>query len=292
MSDEIVTLTALDTGFCARLEELARETTLQAGGAATPGETEIRWAVPTSYGETFRAIVVDGEQPEAFAPPELVAAARQLSGLDEVVVFRAQANAMLPGQGLGRHTDVPEFRGARRWSFPDWLLVAMLHSGLYDHRQVRVISALVWPTTTNGGPLRIFDRADRTLLTAAAPTPGTAVVSDTTRLPHEVTTVPGDEVAAGPGDRIDLTADGWQLTRADGSTRTLPLDLVRTSVLVKFGCFPDRAARDRWFGRSEQPLDQDAVIAQLVEQLPAHSPAPGDGPELHQHLVDTFVSYM
>jgi hypothetical protein len=291
MSDEIVQLSVEDE-LCARLDGVVRSATLKAGGAAKPGETPIRWAVTTSYGETFRAIAVDGEQPESFAPPELVAAARQLSGLDEVVVYRVQANAMLPGQGLGRHTDVPEFRGARRWSFPDWLLVAMLHSGLYDDQQVRVISALVWPMATNGGALRIFDRANRSLLADVEPRPGVAVVSDTTRLPHEVTTVPGDEVDAGPGDQITLDDDGWRHQRADGSTQVLAPEQVRTSVLVKLGCFPDRAARDRYFARSEAPLDQDAVIASLVEHLPAGPPASMPDPELHQHLVDHFVSYM
>lgn len=297
MSDDIVHLEALDGDFCARLEAAVRQSTLSAGSAAqAPPAAEVRWAVTTSYGETFRAIAVDGEQPESFAPPELLDAARQLSGLDEVVVFRVQANAMLPGQGLGRHTDVPEFWGARRWSFPDWLLVAMLHSGLYDDRQVRVISALVWPTTTNGGDLRVFDRANRLLLAAFEPTPGSAVVSDTCRLPHEVATVPGDEVDAGAGDHIRLGGDGWRLQRADGSVRTLSRDQVRTSVLVKLGCFADRAARDRYFARAEAPLDHDVVVAELAERLPAAtptgSPPPEPGPALHQQLVDHFVSYM
>jgi hypothetical protein len=64
---------------------------------------------------------------------------------------------------------------------------------------------------------------------------------------------------------------------------------VRTSVLVKLGCFADQAAREQWFARSEAPLDQDEVIATLVEHLPSAPEAP---PALHQQLVDHFVSYM
>ena len=30
------------------------------------------------------------------------------------------------------HTDVPEFRGANRKLIPQWLLVVMQHSGLFD----------------------------------------------------------------------------------------------------------------------------------------------------------------
>jgi hypothetical protein len=39
---------------------------------------------------------------------------------------------MVPGQELALHTDVPEFRGANRKLHPQWLLVAMRHSGLFE----------------------------------------------------------------------------------------------------------------------------------------------------------------
>jgi hypothetical protein len=289
MNDAIITLAPLDGDLCGRLDASLDEAVLKAGGAAQPGEETTRWSVTTSYGETFRAIVLDGEQPDDMVPPDLAAAARRITGLDEVVMFRAQANAMLPGQGLGRHTDIPEFLGARRWSFPDWLLVAMLHSGLYDDRQVRVASAVVWPTTTNGGALRIFDRPNRSLLADHEPVAGAAVICDSTRLPHEVATIPGDEVEAGPGDEIRRAPDGWEMRRADGSVRRLAPDQVRVSFVVKLGCFADRAARERHFAGDERPLDQDAVIAELTERLPG---APQPGPALHQQLVDHFVSYM
>ena len=42
------------------------------------------------------------------------------------------ANLLLPGQELAVHTDVPEFRGANRKVIPQWLLVVMHHSGLFD----------------------------------------------------------------------------------------------------------------------------------------------------------------
>ena len=42
------------------------------------------------------------------------------------------ANLLLPGQELAVHTDVPEFRGANRKRYPQWLIVVMLHSGLFE----------------------------------------------------------------------------------------------------------------------------------------------------------------
>jgi hypothetical protein len=289
MSDQIITLSPLDADFCALLDTSLDEAVLRAGGAAKPGEQPTRWSVTTSYGETFRAIVLDGEQPSLPVPDDLAAAARRITGLDEVALFRAQANAMLPGQGLGRHTDIPEFLGARRWAFPDWLLVAMLHSGLYDDQQIRVASAVVWPTTTNGGVLRIFDRPNLALLAEHEPVAGSAVICDSTRLPHEVAGIPGEAVEAGPGDEIRRSGAGWEMRRADGAVHRLAADQVRVSFVVKLGCFADEAARQRHFARDEEPLDQDAVIATLTQQLPV---APESGPALHQQLVDHFVSYM
>jgi hypothetical protein len=260
--------------------------------SAAPDDSGARWAASTAYGETFRSILFDGHNREtdAYAPPEITEAATRIAGRDEVAVFRAQANVMLPGQGLGRHTDVPEFYRARRWSFPDWLLVAMLHSGLYDDDQVRIVSAVVWPTTTGGGDLRMFDRTDTHLLASFPPMPGAAVVNDTYRLPHDVWTIPGDEVGVGPGDRIGLRDDVWVLERTDGSTTTMNRAQVRMSVLVKVACFRNSRERDRYFDRTDDMLDQNDVIARLAEKIPSGERQEGDA--LHQQLVDHYVSYM
>src|SRR5262245_24563944 len=131
-NDTIAYLSAVDGGYCSWLAEAVSATSFQVRVPAPEDAGQPEWAVAADYGETFRAILLDGPERAASTPPALVEAARQVSGMDEVVAFRAQANVMLPGTGLGRHTDVPEFFGARRWAFPDWLLVAMLHSGRYD----------------------------------------------------------------------------------------------------------------------------------------------------------------
>ena len=48
------------------------------------------------------------------------------------------ANLMVPGQELAVHTDVPEFRGANRKVVPQWLLVVMHHSGLFDEYRMPI----------------------------------------------------------------------------------------------------------------------------------------------------------
>lgn len=287
INDRIVHVQSLDPEFCAWLAARLKATAFQVRVPSPGDEAQPQWAATTGYGETFRAIVIDGRDTAAGVPAELLDAAREVSGRPEAVAFRAQANLMLPGQGLGRHTDVPEFRGARRWQFPDWLLVAMLHSGRYHDRRLEVISALLWPAATSGGDLRVFDGDDRELLASFPPEPGAAVAFDTCLLPHDVDRVPGREVRVGYGDRIAATGDGrWCLARVGASTVTLARDEVRASVLVKVAVFADEADRDSWFAGpdADDPLDQEQVIAELAAGIPG-------GVDGHQELVDHFVPY-
>jgi hypothetical protein len=283
VNDEIVCVSSLDPAFCRRLEVLLVGAELRAGPASPPPRPEPEWAASTDYGETFRGIVFDGGADDGLVPTVLLEAARRISGLDEVVPFRAQANAMLGTTGLGRHTDVPEFRGARRWSFPDWLLVTMLHSGCYDGLRIPVVSALVWPIETNGGPLHVHDPSDRHRLASFEPVPDTAVVFDTCRLPHEVGAVPGDGMVPAGGGTIVLTDDGWRVSDTEGRVASLERRQVRASVLIKLACFADAAAREAWAARAEEPLDRDQVVAALAERA--------GWPGADQALVDHFVSY-
>src|SRR5207247_3739537 len=81
-----------------------------------------------AYGDEVR---IDGIEPflryEGF-----VEAARAIHGrpVDEPAIV--YANLLVPGQELAVHTDVPEFRGANRKLYPQWLMVVMHHSGLFD----------------------------------------------------------------------------------------------------------------------------------------------------------------
>src|SRR5262249_2483957 len=64
--------------------------------------------------------------------PQFIEAARQIRGKHIVRPAIVYLNILLPGQELAVHTDVPEFRGANRTREPEWLLVAMHHSRLFD----------------------------------------------------------------------------------------------------------------------------------------------------------------
>lgn len=73
------------------------------------------------------------------------------------------ANILLPGQELAVHTDVPEFRGANRRIVPQWLLVVMRHSELFESWRMRIATAVAYFGDAEGGDrwtVRAADAAD------------------------------------------------------------------------------------------------------------------------------------
>src|SRR5439155_1647490 len=76
-----------------------------------------------AYGDEVR---IDGIEPflryEGF-----VEAARAIHGRPVVEPAIVYANLLVPGQELAVHTDVPEFRGANRKRYPQWLMVVVHH---------------------------------------------------------------------------------------------------------------------------------------------------------------------
>ena len=71
------------------------------------------------------------------------------------------ANILLPGQELAVHTDVPEFRGANRKLYPQWLMVVMHHSGLFDAWRMPIATAVGWFNDCRGGEFAYYPDGPR-----------------------------------------------------------------------------------------------------------------------------------
>ena len=94
--------------------------------------------------------VIAGNEPYLFHDG-FADAARTVHGrpvIEPAIVF---ANLMVPGQELAVHTDVPEFRGCNRKVMPQWLLVAMHHSGLFDAWRMPIATGVAWFHDCEGG---------------------------------------------------------------------------------------------------------------------------------------------
>lgn len=231
----------------------------------------------------------------------LIEAARAVHGCPIIEPSIAYANLMLPGQELAVHTDVPEFRGLNRKLVPQWLLVVMHHSGLFDDWRLPIATGIGWFSSGPGGELSLWPDGPGGECALVDPAPNTALVLDTDTLFHGVDPVGGAHVAPPPltGDshleRVGDT-DRWRLVdeRTGEERATYDWDDLRLSVSWKAYCFPDEAARDAWREHRDD-LGVDRVLGVLVDDLVrrgvVHDPAVERDGALGQLLIDTYIRF-
>ncbi len=75
---------------------------------------------------------------------KLIESARKVFDRPLIEPAIVYANLLLPGQELATHTDVPEFRGINRKLHPQWMLVVMHHSGLFDDWRLPIATSVSW----------------------------------------------------------------------------------------------------------------------------------------------------
>ena len=239
---------------------------------------------------------VDGVEP-FLRHPDLVEAAKAVHGRPRIVPSIVYANLLLPGQELAVHTDVPEFRGADRRVCPQWLLVVMLHSGLFDPWRRPIATAIAYFGACRGGALAFYpDGADGAPRTIDA-RHDTAVVLDTDTVFHGVDRVTGpgaDAPPFRPGMELEYTGDDrWQL-RADGEMlASYRWEDLRYSVSWKAWCYEDEADQRR-ADRHEDDLSLDRILGVLEADLRARGKLPGARPaedDFARLLIETYVRF-
>jgi hypothetical protein len=124
---------------------------------------------------------------EAFMElPAIAKHARRVSACDFVGPAIIYANLLVPGQELPIHTDVPEFRGANRKNLPQWLLVTMLHSGLFEEWRIPILTCVSWFGDPEGGAFTFFPEGAQGGRQSIQARHNTAILIDTDRLFHGV----------------------------------------------------------------------------------------------------------
>ena len=258
-------------------------------------------AARTNY---FREEYAYGQQPlvEGIEPflhhAGFVDAAREIFGrpvVEPAIVF---ANLMVPGQELAVHTDVPEFRGCNRKVMPQWLLVAMHHSGLFAEHRIPIATGIAWfHDPAEGGALAYYpDGAD------AAPVAhpvhaDTALVLDTDSVFHgvdRVASVAPEMAPLRPGMSLDFVGErAWAVHDGDATVAAYSWDELRFSVSWKAYCFEDDAERDAWREHADD-LTIDVVVDRLVDDLRARGligPARPGNPDLALLIIDTYIRF-
>lgn len=219
-----------------------------------------------AYGTTVRAPGI-----EIFRDnPRLVEAARGVFGrpvIEPAIVF---ANLYVPGQELSVHTDVPEFRGANRKVLPQWLLVAMHHSGLFADWHMPIATCVSWYSDNVGGAFVFYpdgvDAPPRIHEIAA----NTGILLDTDSVFHGVGRVSdaGHAIPALKSGMVLAPAEGegWVVRSGDQVIDRYRWSELRLSVSWKAYCFRDETERRLWREKADD-LSLDFIMVRLTGDL-------------------------
>lgn len=231
------------------------------------------------------------------------ALATTLYGLPVIVPYVVYANLLIPGQELGLHTDVPEFRLSTGVSLPAWLRVVMCHSGLFERWRISVATVIVYVGHgTVGGELAYFPHGPEGLAAVIKPREGEAVSLDADTTFHGVDRVGDESVGAPPvmtGSRLIHQGKGkWNLRgpqRSGGAVdEVYGSDVLRFSASWKACCFSDAGDLLRW-ERHTDDLPAEQIIGKLVEELVSRGRISRDShltnDELAAVLVEEFVRF-
>jgi len=258
-------------------------------------------AARTNY---FRETYAYGE--DIFAPgierfrrhEAFIEAARAIHERQVVVPSIVYANLYLPGQELAVHTDVPEFRGANRKTTPQWLLVAMHHSGLFARWHMPIATSIAFFGQGESGALVTYpDGPDRPRVDVE-PRHDTAAVLDTDTVFHGVARVAGDDGSTGavelarPGMRLH-PGQSWQLRDGDTSVAEVSPTSLRFSVSWKAYCFADTQDRRRW-AEHDDDLSLDRILETIERDLLHRGLLAGERPEpiaFAPIIVDAYTHF-
>ncbi len=246
-----------------------------------------------AYGPEVR---IDGVEP--FLRHEgFMAAARELYGRPLIEPAIVYANLLVPGQELAVHTDVPEFRGVNRMRHPQWLIVAMHHSGLFEDWRMPIATGVAWFHDCTGGEFAFYPSGAAAPPVAHQVRFNTAVLLDTDSVFHGVDRVgsASDEPIAAlqPGMRLRYAGDRrWQIEDGETVVARYRWDELRFSVSWKAYCFADEAERRAWLAHADD-LGVERVVDRLVEDLRDRGRLGARPPdhELVELLIDEYVHF-
>jgi hypothetical protein len=227
----------------------------------------------------------------------LVEAARRLHGrpiVEPAIVF---ANLLVPGQELAVHTDVPEFRGISRKRHPQWLIVAMHHSGLFDAWRMPIATGVSWFHNCRGGEFAFYPGGPNAAPVAHPVRYNTALLLDTDSVFHGVDRVAESSTAVDrlrPGMRLRFDGDQrWSIVDGDEVVAGYRWEELRFSISWKAYCFADEAERRRWREHIDD-VSVDFIVDRMLDDLRGRGVLGRSRPsdfELAETIIDTYIRY-
>jgi len=290
-----------DTGYAPRVPQ--RFDAIRAFLAAHEGDAQPvgELAARTNY---FRETYAYGHEVRApgiepfMHHDGLIAASRELFGHPVVVPAIVYANVLVPGQVLAMHTDVPEFRGANRKVMPQWLLVVMHHSRLFEEHRMPIATMISYFGGGDGGALRYLpdgvDGAAEHFQTGH----NTGLLLDADSVFHGVERVTGGDEDAVTGLRpgmrlVPAGLAAWDVMDGDRVVTTYADDEIRFSVSWKAYCFATEDEHERWRLHADD-LSTDQVLDVLDADLRGLGAMDGPRPEPSDFaplLMDHYIRF-
>jgi hypothetical protein len=246
-----------------------------------------------AYGDSVRFAGI-----EPFLRHEgFLAAARAVHGRPVVEPAIVYANILVPGQELAVHTDVPEFRGANRKRFPQWLMVAMHHSRLFDAWRMPIVTGVAWFSGCQGGEFVFYPDGAAAAPVAHEVRYNTAVLLDTDSVFHGVDRVAETSqpiASLSRGMRLTYAGDGqWKIIDQGRAVATYDWRDLRFSVSWKAYCFADAAEKARWQAHSDD-LTVELVVDRLLEDMRQRGSIEGEPARDHrlcERIIDEYIHY-
>jgi hypothetical protein len=229
--------------------------------------------------------------------PELADAARRTSGRRIVRPAIVYANLLVPGQELALHTDVPEFRGANRTKDPEWLLVAMHHSGLFDRWRIHITTGVAYFHECRAGEFAFYPDGPLGPPRTVPVRHNTAVLLDTDSTFHGVDRVGGERgpfPKLRPGMRLTFEGKGtWRAGPGDEALARYRWGQIRFSVSWKAYCYADEAEQ-RMVEEHTDDLTREQILDALLRDLRERGrlgAALPDETQLALTMIDEYIHF-
>jgi hypothetical protein len=226
-----------------------------------------------------------------------VEAARRLYGREIVRPNIVYANLLVPGQELAVHTDVPEFRGVSRKRDPQWLIVAMHHSRLFERWRIPIATGVAWFGNPDGGEFVFYPEGPWGQPVALPVRHNTAILLDTDSVFHGVDRVSETRVAMpdlAPGMQlVHEGGDAWSVRDGDAVRARYAFADLRFSVSWKAYCFAD-AAEEQAVREHRDDVTRAQVLETFRRDLARRGRSPAaaeDEKQLALAIIREYIQY-
>ncbi len=241
-------------------------------------------------------------------------AAKSICPMEKKFLNPFQFNFIIqvPGQTVALHIDSPYFWGASRFEFPQWLIVAMVFSNLFNEKfidQVQVVGYLhQWDAIGQGGEFVWYN--NDTSFESVLPKPNSGSLVDGSKVLH-ASKVYRPEVKAPHLDKnkdsiLRFVGDNkWVIQSNDEIIQNYTTDDLRIAIVYRARCFKDEEEVNKYNNYEEKiknknyddVLELSVILDTFINDLVKRNILTHDNKndisklDLAFLIIDTYIQY-